>query len=165
LKSQTLLKFEFARRKLLIALALVFGIALGLGIGFGLWYEGDTVERALVVRVIDGDTVELQDGRYVRYLGVDTPELGEHYGSEATARNRELVEGKMVELRSGKTDQDAYGRLLRYVFVDGIFVNAELVAQGYATAYIFDPDDPYSQVLVRLEQFAKTRERGLWGSG
>ncbi|TSA57881.1 hypothetical protein D4R42_00775 [bacterium] len=43
-----------------------------------------------------------------------------------------------------------------------IFVNAELVAQGYATAYIFDPDERYSQVLVQLEQYAKLRKRGLW---
>jgi len=115
--------------------------------------------------VIDGDTVELADGSRVRYLGIDTPELGEYYADEATARNRELVEGKMVELQRGKRDKDEYDRLLRYVYVDGVFVNAELVAQGYAKAYIFDPDDRYSQVLVQLEQYAKLRGQGLWASG
>ena len=58
--------------------------------------------------------------------------------------------------------RDEYDRLLRYVYIDGVFVNAELVAQGFATAYIFDTDEWYSQILVQLEQYAKMRERGLW---
>jgi len=137
---------------------------MGLGGGYFLWHTGSTshIEQALVVRVIDGDTVELADGRHVRYLGIDTPELGEDYGAEASARNRELVEKKVVELQRGKRDKDEYGRLLRYVYVDGVFVNAELVAQGYAKAYIFDPDERYSQVLVQLEQYAKMKKLGLW---
>ena len=151
--------------KLLIAVVLLIGIGIGLGTGYGLWHSDNSVyEQVLVTSVIDGDTVELEDGRRVRYLGIDTPELGEYYADEATARNIELVEDKIVELQSGKRDEDEYGRLLRYVYVDGVFVNAELVAQGYATAYIFDSDDRYSQVLVQLEQYAKLRERGLWGA-
>ena len=148
--------------KLFIAVSLVLGIAAGLVIGYGVWHESDTLEKALVVSVIDGDTIELQGGSRVRYLGIDTPEPGEYYADEATARNIELVEGKIVELQIGKRDKDEYGRLLRYVYVDGIFVNAELVVQGYATAYIFDPDDRYSQILVQLEQYAKMKNRGLW---
>ena len=156
------LQTKYKSSKLFIALALVLGIAIGLVIGYGVWHEGDTIEKALVVSVIDGDTIELQDGSRVRYLGIDTPETGEPFADEATAKNQELVEGKIVDLQRGKRDKDEYGRLLRYVYVDGIFVNAELVAQGYATAYIFDPDERYSQVIVQLEQYAKLRERGLW---
>jgi len=149
--------------KLLIALVLLIGIGIGLGTGYGLWHADNSVyEQALVTSVIDGDTVELADGRRVRYLGIDTPESGEYYAEEATARNKELVEGKTVELQRGDRDQDEYGRLLRYVYVDGVFVNAELIAQGYAKAYIFDPDDRYSQILVQLEQYAKMKNRGLW---
>jgi micrococcal nuclease len=163
LKFNTLLKSKTP--KLFIAVSLVLGITAGLVIGYGVWHKSDTLEKALVVSVIDGDTIELQGGRRVRYLGIDTPEPGEYYADQATARNIELVEGKTVELQSGKRDEDEYGRLLRYVYVDGIFVNAELVVQGYATAYIFDPDDRYSQVLVQLEQYAKMRQRGLWAEG
>jgi len=149
--------------KLLIALVLLIGIGIGLGTGYGLWHADDSIyEQALVTSVIDGDTVELADGRRVRYLGIDTPESGEYYAEEATARNKELVEGKTLELQRGKRDQDEYGRLLRYVYIDGVFVNAELIVQGYATAYIFDPDDRYSQILVQLEQYAKMKNRGLW---
>ena len=161
-KLQTLLKSKFNR--LLIIVIILLGITIGLGVRYSIWLTSYPLEmeQALVVRVIDGDTIELQDGRRVRYLGIDTPELGEDYSAEATARNRELVENKVVELQRGKRDKDEYGRLLRYVYVDGVFVNAELVAQGYATAYIFDPDERYSQILVQLEQYAKMRERGLW---
>ena len=151
--------------KLIIAVALLIGIGIGLGVGYGLWHSDNSIyEQALVTSVIDGDTVELADGRRVRYLGIDTPESGEYYAEEATARNKELVEGKTVELQRGDRDQDEYGRLLRYVYVDGVFVNAELIAGGYAKAYIFDPDDRYSQILVQLEQYAKMREQGLWAT-
>jgi len=156
-------------KSLLVAVLLIgIGIGLGLALGHGLWHSDNSnsglYEQALVARVIDGDTVELADGRHVRYLGIDTPEVGEYYGEEATARNRGLVEGKTIELQRGSRDQDEYGRLLRYVYVDGTFVNAELVVEGYATAYIFDPDDRYSQVLVQLEQYARMRELGLWAT-
>ena len=151
--------------RILLISAILLGLAIGLGIGYPLWHttSAPTIEQALVIRVIDGDTIELDNGSRVRYLGIDTPEAGEPYYSEASAKNRKLVAGKMVELQRGKRDQDEYGRLLRYVYVDGVFVNAELVAQGYAMAYIFDPDERYSQVLVQLEQYAKLRQRGLWG--
>jgi len=141
-------------------------LAIGVGAGYllGQAQSASDLEQVLVVEVIDGDTIELEDGTLVRYLGIDTPELGEAYCSEASTRNRELVEGKVVELQRGKQDKDEYGRLLRYVYVDGVFVNAELVAQGYAKAYIFDPDERYSQVLVQLEQYAKARKQGLWAT-
>ena len=96
-----------------------------------------------------------------RYLGINTPELGEFYGKEAANKNKELVEGKNVELQNGNRDTDEYGRLLCYVYVDGIFVNAELVAQGYAEAYIFDASERYNQVLVQLEQYAKLKRKGM----
>lgn len=164
LKLKAQLKSKTLRLPLITAILL--GIAIGLGIGYPVWHTTDTsdLEQGLVVRVIDGDTVELQDGSRVRYLGIDTPEAGEPYYSEATARNKELVEGKVVYLQKGKRDRDEYDRLLRYIYVDGVFVNAELVAQGYAMAYIFDPDERYSQVLVQLEQYAKMKNRGLWAS-
>jgi micrococcal nuclease len=164
LKSKTRFKSKNSKFKLVIVAIFLFGLIIGLAGGYFLWHADSTpqMEQALVARVIDGDTIELADGRHVRYLGIDTPETGEPYANEATAKNKQLVEGKIIELQQGKRDQDEYGRLLRYVYVDGVFVNAELVAQGYATAYIFDPDDRYSQVLVQLEQYAKMREQGLW---
>jgi len=119
-------------------------------------------EKALAVEVIDGDTIILEDGRHIRYLGIDTPELNDYLGIEATNRNKELVEGKIVELQKEDREIDEYGRYLRYVYVDGIFVNAELITEGFAESFIFDPNDRYSQVLVQLEQYAKLKKAGIW---
>lgn len=150
--------------KWLIPIIVISAVGMGFGLGYALHSENNApcLETALVLRVIDGDTIELADGSRIRYLGIDTPELGEPYSYEATELNREMVEGKWVELQAGNEDHDQYGRLLRYVYVDGIFVNAQLVAQGYATAFIFDPTNRYSQVLVQLEQYAKIKGRGIW---
>ena len=162
MKLKTLLKSKSS--KLLLVAIVLLAITIGLGVRYSVWLTDDTseMEEVLVVRVIDGDTIELANGERVRYLGIDTPETGEYYAAEATAKNIELVEGKIVELQRGERDRDEYGRLLRYVYIDGTFVNAELVATGYAKAYIFNPDERYSQVLVQLEQYAKMRRQGLW---
>ncbi len=160
------LRLKSKSTRVVVPLVLVLALAIGLGCGYLLWHTCNVagIGQALVVRVIDGDTIELDNGQRVRYLGIDTPEVGESYALEATERNRELVEGLVVELQAGSRDKDEYDRLLRYVYVNGTFVNAELVAEGLATAYIFDPDDRYSQVLVQLEQYAKMRQIGLWAT-
>jgi micrococcal nuclease len=152
----------------LLAIFLAVAVALAFIIGCSLTTEhkenvaAPTSERALVREVIDGDTVRLEDGRRVRYLGIDTPETGEYYYEEATERNRELVGGKVVELRPGSRDVDEYERLLRYVYIDDIFVNAELVAQGYAKAYRKGPLEEHSEYLFQLEEEARANSIGLW---
>ena len=148
-----------------VLLLTIIALCLGLGIGnrISSTCPPSEMETALVVRVIDGDTIELLDGRRVRYLGIDTPEIGERYYKEASDKNRELVGGKTVELQRGNRDEDVYGRLLRYVYIDNVFVNAELVTEGYARAYIFDHEERYSRVLLQLEEYAKLSKQGIWG--
>ena len=93
-----------------------------------------------VVDVVDGDTIKVlldEDGKTytVRYIGMDTPENTsqiEYFGPEAMAKNGELVYSKSVTLIKDVSETDRYGRLLHYVIADGLFVNYELVAQGYA---------------------------------
>ncbi len=105
-----------------------------------------TESQVKVVRVIDGDTIEIAGGAHVRYIGMDTPETYpkvEFYGPEAKAKNIELVEGKLVTLEKDVSETDKYGRLLRYVYVDGVFVNGELVRLGYAEAVSYPPDTRY----------------------
>ncbi len=127
-------------------------------------------ERAYVTRVIDGDTIELQGGQMVRYIGIDAPETVhpekgvQCYGPEASNRNKQFVEGKFVELLKGIENEDKYGRLLRYVFVDGVFVNAELVAEGYARQSGYGEERRFQQVFVQLEQYSMSKNRGLWSS-
>ncbi len=152
---------------LLVIVALV-ALAVGYSIGIARPRATTPYEKVVVVRVIDGDTIELDDGRRVRYIGIDTPETVhpekdvECYGPEATVRNRELVEGKTVEMRAGVENADKYGRLLRYVHVDGRFVNALLVAEGYAHASPFGDERRFRQVFAQLEQYSQLRDRGMW---
>jgi len=126
---------------------------------------------AHVVRVIDGDTIVVViDGlEYrVRYIGINTPETVdprkpvEYYGREASQRNRELVEGQTVELEKDVSETDQYGRLLRYVWVDGDMVNAILVREGYARVSTYPPDVKYQELFLDLEREAREAERGLW---
>ena len=122
----------------------------------------------LVSFVIDGDTILLESGESVRYLGIDAPETNhprrgpECYGAEATERNRELVEGELVRLEFDTTDRDAYGRLLRYVYVDNTFVNALLVEEGFAYSYFYPPDTKHYAELLALELAAEVAGRGMW---
>ena len=125
-----------------------------------------TEDQVKVVRVIDGDTIEIAGGAHVRYIGMDTPETYpkvEFYGPEAKAKNIELVEGKLVTLEKDVSETDKYGRLLRYVYADGVFVNGELVRLGYAEAVAYPPDTRYQWQLEQLEKEAKAAKRGLWG--
>ena len=118
-----------------------------------------------VIRVIDGDTIEIAGGSRVRYIGIDAPEVYpqmEFYGPEARDKNKELVEGKMVILKRDVSDKDRYGRLLRYVDQDGLFVNEELVRLGYARAVPYPPDTRYQEQLVKVEEEARNAQRGLW---
>ncbi len=118
-----------------------------------------------VVRVIDGDTVELASGERVRYVGLDTPEMGKEMecgAQEATDFNRRLVEGKQVKLLEGPEDTDSFGRLLRYVFVDEVFVNTELVRTGHAIPRLYHPEEPFGRLFAQLGQNAKAAGHGSW---
>ncbi|MBA7708631.1 hypothetical protein ES703_117534 [subsurface metagenome] len=124
-----------------------------------------------VTRVIDGDTIEVNiSGTLykVRYIGIDTPELDDKraeycaLAQDATRCNRQLVEGKTVRLEKDISETDKYGRLLRYVFVDNIFVNAELVRQGLAWAKVYEPDTKYQDTLEKAEAEARQDRVGLW---
>jgi micrococcal nuclease len=122
-------------------------------------------DTARVTQVIDGDTIIIEGGFRVRYIGIDTPEIHprlEAYGMEAWQANRKLVEGKEVYLERDVSETDKYGRLLRYVYVDDLFVNAELVRQGLAQAKAYPPDIKYQGYLEKLETEAREVGRGMW---
>lgn len=119
-----------------------------------------------VTRVIDGDTIVVEGNLHLRYIGMNAP--GTHgkveaFGREAAEANQRLVEGKVVALEKDVSETDKYGRLLRYVYVDGVMVNAELVRRGFAQAISYPPDVKYQNCLRRLQREARAAERGLWG--
>lgn len=128
---------------------------------------------ARVTRVIDGDTIEVEiDGTTydVRYIGIDTPETVhpdkpvQCFGPEASARNKELVEGQMVGLEKDVSETDRFGRLLRYVWVGDEMVNAALVRDGYAQVSTFPPDVRHQDLFLQLQREAREAGRGLWGA-
>ncbi len=123
-----------------------------------------TSDKVVVTRVVDGDTIEIWGGDRVRYIGIDTPEIDEPYYAEATAKNKELVNGKEVRLVKDVSEKDQYGRLLRYIYVGDLFVNAELVRLGYARAKRYPPDTSYAELFSQLELEAKQAGRGLWAN-
>jgi len=130
-----------------------------------------TPTAPLVTRVIDGDTIEVNIAGAiykVRYIGIDTPELDDKearlcdLAQKATRLNRRLVEGKTVRLEKDVSETDEYGRLLRYVYVDDTFINAELVRQGLAWAKAYEPDTKYQDYLEGLEAEARQAGLGIW---
>jgi len=122
-----------------------------------------------VVRVIDGDTIVLENDERVRYIGIDSPELGKGDGSEvrladeAREFNRGLVEEKRVRLEFDEKQRDRYGRLLAYVYLGDLMVNEELVRSGLARARDYPPNLRYRERFEKAEGEAKERGLGLWG--
>jgi micrococcal nuclease len=124
-----------------------------------------SADSARVIEVTDGDTIMIAGGHYVRYVGIDAPELypaPEAYGREAWLANRTLVEGKTVRLERDISDTDRYGRQLRYVYVGEVFVNAELVRMGLARAVTYPPETRHQEYLEALEAEARSAGRGMW---
>ncbi len=122
----------------------------------------------VVARVIDGDTVLLESGDRVTYIGVDAPEIVhprkpvEPFGREAYRRNRELVEGKQITLHFDNRRRDRYNRIPAYVFSAGVFVNAELVRRGLARVVNERPGGQYAMLLAEAEREARQANRGVW---
>lgn len=127
-------------------------------------------DKVLVERILDGDTVELSDGRKVRYLGVDTPELkdGDCYAKEAKQFNESLVLLKEVELELDDNPTDMYGRTLAYVWLKTgsgeRMVNEELLLKGYARTLFIPPNNKYKSELQAAEAAAVASGAGLWSA-
>ncbi|MFW5690860.1 MAG: thermonuclease family protein [Chloroflexota bacterium] len=127
-----------------------------------------TGETGRVIRVIDGDTIDVEingQEERIRYVGVNTPERGEACYSEATAANRRLVEGATVRLERDVNNRDRFDRLLRYVYVGDTFVNATLIREGYAEAVLYRPDDREFERFRQLEEQAEAAGIGCHPTG
>lgn len=123
------------------------------------------VTFAKVTRVIDGDTIVIDTGQHIRYIGMNTPEMetGECYATAASEINRNLVLGKTVELVKDVSGTDKYGRLLRYVYIGNLFIDDELVKEGAAKIMTVPPDIKYKDIFQSSQNYAKENNLGLWG--
>ncbi|MFZ5376645.1 MAG: thermonuclease family protein [Patescibacteria group bacterium] len=130
----------------------------------------DGLEIVVVEKIVDGDTIQLFDGRKVRYIGIDTPETKdprvgvECFGKEASKANEDIVAGQTVSLEKDTSETDRYGRLLRYVWLGDVLVNKKLVEEGYAFARSYPPDVKKQEELRLAEENARNSRRGLWSS-
>lgn len=157
-------------RRIARSASLVLAIVLAAAVA-GAQPSGPAVLLGRVVRVIDGDTIHVQiNGRIekVRYIGVNTPEVhhptkGEQPGGrEAAAVNGALVSGKRLRLELDVQARDRYGRLLAYVWIGDVMVNAELVRLGYAQVMTIPPNIRYQHLFLKLQRDARDAGRGLW---
>jgi micrococcal nuclease len=119
--------------------------------------------------VDDGDTIVLNDGRRLRYIGINAPEVeSEHskpepFGNEAKKFNRELVYLKKVRLEFDIEKYDQYGRLLAYVFLDdGTFVNNAMISEGYAYCLPKPPNIKYEKLFLKSQRKAMISNKGIW---
>ena len=127
-------------------------------------------DLAQVVQVIDGDTIDvrlLTDGLIyrVRYIGINTPERADVCFAEATAANELLVDGQTVLLVKDVSEVDRFERLLRYVYVGNTFVNAQLVADGWAESVHYPPDTTHNDFFDGLQAGARNLGLGCWPTG
>jgi len=122
----------------------------------------------LVTRVVDGDTLVLRYVGKVRLIGIDTPETVDprkpvqRFGKEASAFTRRLVGGQQVRVEYDWNRRDRYERTLAYIYLlDGTFVNAEIIRQGYGFAYLEYPFK-FSREFAEIEREARRDKKGLW---
>jgi len=125
-------------------------------------------EVGVVKSVIDGDTiaVDINGTDYVvRYIGIDSPEAtSDVLASQATQKNEDLVLGKTVTLIMDISEVDRYERLLRYVIVDGVFVNETMVRLGMATAVSYPPDTACASTFREAQGIAEMGLLGMWAA-
>ncbi len=130
-----------------------------------------------VVDIVDGDTIKVEingEIKTIRLIGIDTPETVDPrkevqcFGVEASNKTKEILSNKFVRLEADSTqeNEDRYGRLLRYVFLqNGINFNLQLIQEGYAHEYTYKVPYKYQKEFKSTEENARKNQVGLWGVG
>jgi micrococcal nuclease len=166
-------------RKKIVSSVLIF---LTFVVGSGLFlknqiqplcFNNEFPAEARVAKVIDGDTIVLEGGEKVRYLGINAPEIrrweGNQWipkkqicGEEAMSYNQKLVEGKRVRLEYDQEKRDDYNRILAYVWEDGVLINGELLRNGLALVDVRSPNRKHQKMFFDFQQEARDFHRGIW---
>lgn len=130
----------------------------------------DTRSNYRVKRIVDGDTIQLEDDTKVRLLGINTPEMGNRFHTEEAGGKRAkqwlnaALKGQMVRLETDTERLDKYGRTLAHVFTQaGVHVNVESVRQGLAAVSLYPPNVSYAAALIDAQNKAEAERVGLWG--
>ncbi|HJX31087.1 MAG TPA: thermonuclease family protein [Thermodesulfobacteriota bacterium] len=167
-------------RKKIISFVLIFlAFVVGSGVFLKnqiqpLCFNNEVSSEAEVAKVIDGDTIVLDGGEKVRYLGINAPEIRVRYGNqwipkaqicgeEAKTYNQKLVEGKRVRLEYDQKKRDDYNRILAYVWDDGVLINGELLRNGLALVDVRSPNRKHQKMFFDFQEEARDFHRGIWG--
>lgn len=121
-------------------------------------------KESKVKRVIDGDTIELNNGIIVRYVGINVPNDNEKIDEQATDYNKKHIEGKKVKLEYDAYKSDRFGRILAYVIINDKNLAIELVKKGFAKVSLYEKRRPliYQQELIKAQEEAKSKKIGIW---
>jgi len=153
--------------------ALLAGTVGGVGYKVIRDNQADIFEDSIhkVERVVDGDTIDIEGGERIRLLGIDTPESGACFSAESTSYLQLLLADAHITIEKDITGSDRYERLLRYVYIpsddiknDDVFVNEQLVREGYAVVMPVAPDNRYRDLLSSAQAEAKDTSRGMWAA-
>lgn len=135
---------------------------------FALNVNEDELEKAVVLRIIDGETAELQFSKQqfevVKLVHVDAPNEGERLDEQATQRLRELmIKDSVVEVEQAELARNDEGQLLVYIFKDGASVNLQLVQEGLARiAPVEHPNTKYLEAFYEAESLAQSQHLNIW---
>jgi len=146
--------------KALLFLLVIFSLVFGF-----LSWQHFSLQSFTVTKVVDGDTIKLNDGRTIRYIGIDAPEEGECFAEEAKKINSDLVLGKKVRLEMDTNEMDHFGRYLGYLFLkdkEEVFVNQNLLQQGAGEFFLDTVNLRYQDLLVQTAEKAHQENKGLW---
>ncbi|MBS3050761.1 MAG: thermonuclease family protein [Candidatus Aenigmarchaeota archaeon] len=148
-----------------IRLPLIFVVIILIAYGVNSYVSDMSLsqkEESYVTKVIDGDTVVIGGGQRVRLLSIDTRERGENCYNEAKQRLEELVLLKNITLERDKEDKDRYDRLLRYIYVGDEMINIQMIEEGLAVAYIYEPNVKYRSAFLEAETAARDEGGCVW---
>ena len=155
----------------MIKLKQIFRVMLFIGLTLSFAAQSSADEFFSVRRVYDGDTIQLENGMHVRYIGINAPEIahqdkpGEPFGPEAMAFNEKIVLSKPVRIQGDQEATDQYGRRLAYIFIqDGTFVNQEMVRNGLAHVLYKPPNIAHDAALLKSQQEAMKAGKGMWAN-
>jgi len=146
---------------LIVLVAIIVGFRLVEEIGF----DQKPGDRFMVLRVIDGDTVELKGGDRLRLLSIDTPEKGDPLYDEATMFLRQIALGRVARIEYSAKRRDKYGRLLGYLYIDSVFINRQILINGLGYLYLFKDTDigrDETNLLLEAQRSAMKASVGLW---
>ena len=133
-------------------------------------FDKENLQKAKVTRVVDGDTIIINNNERVRLILVNSPESvhpdeskNTKFGEKASNFTKKILENKIIYLEKDVSNRDKYDRLLRYVYLeDGTLFNELLVKEGYAKITTYPPDIKYKDIILKAQKYARENNKGLW---